>query len=69
MLFFGILLYIIENSEPESNTRNILGKFFFVKFKLKIYSGFQDGFWLAFITLTTLGYGDIYPRSVNEYFE
>ncbi|CAF0866540.1 unnamed protein product [Rotaria sordida] len=46
MLLFGTLIYIIDNSEPESNTRNIL-----------------DGFWLAFITLTTLGYGDIYPRS------
>ncbi|CAF0803233.1 unnamed protein product [Rotaria sp. Silwood1] len=46
MLLFGALIYIIDNSEPESNTRNIL-----------------DGFWLAFITLTTLGYGDIYPRS------
>jgi hypothetical protein len=28
MLFFGILLYIIDNSEPESNTRNILGNFY-----------------------------------------
>ncbi|CAF4267120.1 unnamed protein product [Rotaria socialis] len=46
MVLFGTLIYILDNSEPESNTRNIL-----------------DGFWLAFITLTTLGYGDVYPRS------
>jgi hypothetical protein len=28
MLLFGILMYIIDNSEPESNTRNILGNFY-----------------------------------------
>lgn len=31
MLFFGILIYIIDNSEPESNTRNILGNIFIFK--------------------------------------
>jgi hypothetical protein len=28
MLLFGVLIYIIDNSESESNIRNILGKFY-----------------------------------------
>jgi len=28
MLLFGILIYIIDNSESESNIRNILGNFY-----------------------------------------
>ena len=44
MLFFGLLLYIIENSEVESNTRNLLGRVDFISNERELLVQFQMDF-------------------------
>lgn len=48
----GILFWIVE----WENISKIIGK-------PSIFLGFCEGFWWAFISMTTIGYGDIYPKT------
>lgn len=46
ILFFGLLLYILDNAQSDSNTRNILGRKLVVQskelsFELKMDSGWR----------------------------
>ena len=55
-IIFGILLWFIEQKNYNGEESTTINENFFI--------GGPDAIWCSFVSMTTVGYGDIYPRTL-----